>query len=84
MSFVIEYGIPIASGIIGWFVKLLWRGQRNLEKHMEDLKLKLSEEYLKKDDFKATMFDFRQDFKESMADLCNKVNKIDDYIREKH
>lgn len=79
---LIKWALYVVTGVGTWFIKLLWNGQKDLEKEVELLKLKLSEEYVKKDDFKEAIADFKLDFKEAITPLCDKINKIDDYLRE--
>lgn len=79
---VVKWALYVVTGVATWFIKLLWSGQKDLEKQMELLKLKISEEYLKKDEFKDVLSDFKLDFKEALTPIHEKLNKIDDYLRD--
>ena len=77
-----KWALYVVTGVVTWFIKLLWTKATTLEKDLELLKLKISEEYVKKDDFKEAIADFKLDFKEAITPLCDKINKIDDYLRD--
>lgn len=80
---VIKWALYVITGVATWFIKLLWKGQKDLEKEMELLKLKISEEYLKKDDFKDALAELKLDFKEALIPFHDKLNRIDDYLRDR-
>lgn len=79
---LIKYAIYAVTGVAGWFIKLLWNGQKDMKEELEHLKLKLAEEYTKKSDFKEAIAEFRADLRDSNTLLCDKIAKIDDYLRD--
>jgi len=79
---VIGYVVYAIFGIVLWFVKLIWDQHKEVKEQVEQLKLNLAENYTKKEDFKDFVSSIRQDLKETIHPLCEKINKIDDYLRE--
>lgn len=79
---LIKWALYVVTGVVSWFIRLLWSKATTLEKEVELLKLKISEEYVKKDDFKDAIADFKLDLKDTITPLCDKINKIDDYLRD--
>lgn len=79
---VIEFILYSVTGVISWFIKLLWDGTKNNENNIELLKLKLAEEYIKKEEIKEAVQQFRMELKEAINPLCDKITKIDDWLRD--
>ena len=79
---VIGYVVYAIFGVVSWFVKQVWDKHKELEDEVEKIKLNLAENYTKKEDFKDFVSSIRQDLKDTINPLCEKINKIDDYLRE--
>lgn len=79
---VVGYAIYAVSAVISWFVKSIWDKHKEIEDEVEKLKLNLAENYTKKEDFKDFVASIRQDLRDTINPLCEKINKIDDYLRE--
>lgn len=79
---IIGYVLYAVIGVASWFTKLLWDQSKEVKEEVEKLKLNLAENYTKKEDFKEFVSDIRQDLRETITPLCEKINKIDDYLRE--
>ena len=80
---IIEYIVYGIFTIATWFIKLLWNQGKKVEEEVEKLKLNLAENYTKKDDFKSFANEVKQDLKDAIHPLYEKITKIDDYLREK-
>jgi hypothetical protein len=78
---IVQMVLSAIFAIAGWFIKLLWSGHSESKREIEMLKLKLAEDYVKRDDFYEVVREFKQDLKESIAPLCDKITKIDDWVR---
>lgn len=79
---VIGYVVYAVIGVASWFTKLLWDKSTKVEEEVEKLKLNLAENYTKKEDFKDFVMDIRQDLRDTITPLYEKLNKIDDYLRD--
>lgn len=79
---LLNMGLTLGAGIVGWFVKLLWGGQKETREQMEALKLELAKDYVRKDDFKDAVAGFKAELRDNIGPLCDKINKIDDYLRD--
>lgn len=66
---IIKYGAYLFTGIIGWFVKVLWDAVGSLREDIHDLEVKLSEDYVTKDQLSNTL-----------ERLFNKLDRIEDYL----
>lgn len=63
-----------ALATIGWFARQLWDAVQNLKTDMSRLELSISDNYVKKDDFK----DGIKELKEMLAKIFDKLdNKAD-------
>jgi hypothetical protein len=78
---IIEFILYTITGIISWFIKLLWDGNKDNKREIEMLKLKLAEEYIKKDEIRDAITAFKQELRETINPLCDKITKIDDWLR---
>lgn len=76
---IIKYALYVVTGVISWFIKLLWNNNKKMNEEIEALKLNLVGNYVRKDDLKELVSEIRGDFKEVME----KVNRIDDFLRRK-
>lgn len=76
---LIKWALYAITGVISWFIKLLWNNNKKMENEIEALKLDLVGNYVRKDDLKELVSEIRGDFREVM----DKVNRIDDYLRRK-
>jgi hypothetical protein len=79
---IINFGVAATVGIGGWFARQLWDSVKELKKEVNDMRLHVSDHYVKKsevDGFRADM-DKRFDRIEALLDklyerLDNKVDK---------
>jgi hypothetical protein len=80
---VLEYAIYVVTGVAAWFIKLLWNGQKETREQLENLRLDVASNYTRKDDFKEAIAEFKDSLRDSHTTLYEKINKIDDYLRDK-
>ena len=74
---LLNIGISVALGVIGWFARQLWDSVKELKKDIDDHKLHVSEAYVKKSevDNLRTEMDKRFDRLEQMiARLSDKID----------
>lgn len=69
---VLAFVSTIASSVIGWFAKTLWQAVQELKTDLAKLREELPKTYIPKDEFS----DFRQEFR-------NSINKILDRLDQK-
>lgn len=74
---LIKWALYVVTGVITWFIKLLWNNNKKMGEEIENLRLNLAENYVKKDDLKEILREIREDFKEVMA----KVDRIGSFLR---
>lgn len=74
---LIKWALYVVTGVITWFIKLLWNNNKKMSEEIENLRLNLAENYVKKDDLKEILREIREDFKEVMA----KVDRIGSFLR---
>lgn len=79
---LLNLGLTIGGGIVGWFVKLLWNNNKEVRNQVEALKLELAKDYVRRDDFKEAIAGFKTELRDTIVPLCEKINKIDDYLRD--
>jgi len=80
MEDVIKWAAYVATGVVGWFVKILWDAQKELREDMKRIEIALSDKYIKKEDFKDVISDLKEDFKEMTQPLFKKLDKIEEYL----
>lgn len=78
---IISFGLTATAGIVGWFVKLLWGGQKELREEIKRLELTLIGDYTKHEVVKDLVGDLKKELKDNFVTVCDKINKIDDYLR---
>ena len=80
MEEIIKWGLYVLTGIMGWFIRILWDAQKELRDDMKKIELNLSEKYTKKEDFKEAIHNMKDDFKELTVPLFKKLDKIEEYL----
>lgn len=79
---ILNIVFTLVTGVGGWFVKLLWNNNKEIKEQMEALKLELAKDYVRRDDFKEAIAGFKAELRDNIGPLCDKINKIDDYLRD--
>lgn len=69
---VFNFGAGAALSVIGWFARQLWDAVQKLKTDMSRLELSISDNYVKRDDFK-----------EGMKELKDMLGKIYDRLDTK-
>ena len=70
----------VATGVVGWFVKVLWDAQKDLQEDMKHIELNLLENYIKRNDFRAAMDSLKEDIKYITQPISNKLDRIEGYL----
>lgn len=66
---ILKWGAYVFTGIIGWFVKVLWDAVNSLKQDVHDLEIKLTEDCVRKDDLARYL-----------ERVFNKLDRIEDYL----
>ena len=80
---LIKWAAYILTGVLGWFIRVLWDAQKELREDMKRIELHMSENYTKRNDFKEAISDMRDDWKEMVQPLFKKLDKIEEYLLQK-
>lgn len=78
---IINWIFGALMAIIGWLGKTLWDASSAVRKDLHAIERELPEFYIKREEFKETIKDLRDEHREDMKeikDICNKIfNKLD-------
>ena len=66
----INLGAGAALGVMGWFARQLWDAVKTLQNDLNRLELSISDNYVKKDDFKEGI----RELKEMLAKICDRLD----------
>lgn len=80
MEEIIKWAGYVLTGVIGWFVNVLWNAQKELREDMKKIELNLAENYTKKEDFKELVTSFEERLKETTQPLYKKLDRIEDIL----
>ncbi len=56
---IFNIAIPVATAVVGWFVRVLWEADKELREDLSNLREKLPEHYVSKDDFRSGLNDLK-------------------------
>lgn len=77
---IVKWLAYLATGIGGWFLKMLWDAQKELREDMKRIELNLSENYTKRNDFKEAILELKEEFKEMSQPIFRKLDKIEEFL----
>lgn len=80
---IVRWALYVITGVVSWFIKLLWNGQKQLKLDLEKERLNIAENYLKKDDFKQVIAEFKNDLRDNLRPMSDKINSIEHYLRDR-
>lgn len=72
---IIDIAIAAFSGVLGWFVKIIWDAIRELKDDMKETNKLIHENYVRKDDYRSDMSDIKVMFNRIMDKLDGKADK---------
>lgn len=79
MEELVKWGAYVIYGIIGWIMKTLYERHRDLEDKFNDLKVKLPEDYVTKEELHSV----KEDLKEIIQPIFRKLDRIEEYLMKK-
>ena len=77
---LIKWAAYVMTGIMGWFIRVLWDAQKELREDMKKIELHISENYTKRNDFKEALNTMKEDWKEMTQPIFKKLDKIEEYL----
>lgn len=80
---LIKWGAYALVGITGWFVRVLWEGQKEMRKDMMAIEKELNTNYYNKPEIKDMLADIKESWKEAVSPIIQKLDKFETYILEK-
>ena len=72
---LIKYGGYLLSGILGWFVRVLWTAQEQMRKDFSELEKNLPVVYVRQSDFREIIRDVKDSFKEAVHPVLSKLDR---------
>lgn len=79
---IFEYGAYVATGIVGWFVNILWTAQEKLKKEFTEMEKELPLYYIRRDEFKEVIKDMKEGFKEAIHPVLSKLDRMEEKMEE--
>lgn len=79
---IFEYGAYVATGIVGWFVNILWTAQEKLRKEFTDMERDMPLAYVRRDEFKDVVREMKESFKEAIHPVLNKLDRMEEKMEE--
>lgn len=79
---IFEYGAYIATGIIGWFVNILWTAQEKLRQEFTEMERDMPLAYVRRDEFKDVVREMKESFKEAVHPVLNKLDRMEEKMEE--
>lgn len=80
MEELIKYAVYGIMAVVGWFVRVLWDAQKEMQNDMKKLELDIATNYTRKSDFKDIIAELKEDMKEITQPLFKKLDKIEEYF----
>ena len=75
---LIEMGLWVAVGTMGWFLRELWGAVKELRRDLHEIEKDLPTQYIQKDDFNLGISQIRQDLQIVFKKIDNlRDNKAD-------
>lgn len=79
---IFEYGAYLATGIVGWFVNILWTAQDKLRKEFSDMEKGMPLAYVRRDEFKDVVKEMKESFKEAVHPILGKLDRMEEKMEE--
>lgn len=77
---LLKWGAYVLVGITGWFVRVLWEGQKEMRKDLREIEKNLAENYMKKPDIKEMVSELKLDMREVLQPLVKKLERLEDHL----
>ena len=77
---VINWIIAAAGALAGWLFKILWDAVKDLRADMRQIERDLPELYVRKDDWRSSIHDLKEDMQRGFDKLDKTISRIFDKI----
>lgn len=81
---VLKWGAYIVAGVLGWFIRILWTAMEQMKKDFNDLEKNLPIAYVPREQFKDIIAEIKENFKETINPLVDKLERIEDRMEKRH
>lgn len=79
---IFEYGAYVATGIVGWFVNILWTAQDKLRKEFTEMERDMPLAYVRRDEFREVVKEMKESFKEAVHPILGKLDRMEERMEE--
>ena len=79
---IFEYGAYVATGIVGWFVNILWTAQEKLRKEFTEMERDMPLAYVRRDEFRDVVREMKESFKEAIHPVLSKLDRMEEKMEE--
>lgn len=79
---IIKWMGYVISGILGWFIRVLWTAQDQMRKDFTELEKNLPIHYVRTGDFKEVLREMKDSFKEIIHPVLDKLDHMEERIGE--
>ena len=73
---IINFGLSCVIAALGWFAREIWDAIKELRKDIKDIEQSLPENYVRRDDFKDSMTDVREDMREGFREVKELIGAV--------
>ena len=75
--------IAVAGFLGGWWLKVMWDAIKDMQKDLREIERELPEVYVRKDDFKDTVKDLREEMRTGFNKIDGLLNLIFNKLEKK-
>ena len=72
---LIPWALSGVSGVLGWFIRVLWQANKELAADLSKLRETLPLSYVQKEDYRRDIYEIKQLLKEIRGSLEGKADK---------
>ncbi len=71
----LPWALSAVSGVLGWFIRVLWQANKELAADLSKLKETLPLSYVQKEDYRRDIYEIKQLLRDISEKLDTKVDK---------
>lgn len=72
---LIPWGLTVAVGVIGWFVRVLWDADKEMRSGLSKLREELPERFVMREDYRRDIYEIKQLLRDIDSKLDGKADK---------
>ena len=73
---IINLALGSVIAAIGWFAREIWDAIKDLRKDIKEIEQSLPENYVRRDDFRESMADVKEDMKEGFREVKELIGAV--------